>query len=163
MWRHRRRILKHSSQTASWKTTLSKQLFIPLLRTSEENAKNNGKHKGSYWTLIIFSSKVINFEHFVQTSTITKLFVKVQIWLVQSLGLIVQSPRLSTIYSNPPFAHVISSIWYSPVPFWLYSFAIVSPYCFTSEIQELMFLYQTLTTSWHLIQFPVAYLGRPFR
>ena len=34
--------------------------------------------------------------------------------------------------------------------------------CFTSEIQELMFLFQTPTSSWHLIEFPVAYLGRPF-
>ena len=104
------------------------------------------------------SSKVINFEHFAQ-----KLCIKVESWLVQSLGLKVQSLRLSTIDSNPPFTYVIPSIWYSPIPFWLYSFAIVSSYCFTSEIQELMFLSQTLTTSWHLIQFPVAYLGRPFR
>ena len=43
------------------------------------------------------------------------------------------------------------------------SFAIVFSYCFTSEIQESVFLSQKLTTSWHLIQFPVAYLGRPFR
>ena len=128
-----------------------------------KNAKNHGKHKGNCCKLIIFSSKVINFKHFAQTSTITKLFVKVQIWLVQSLGFKVRSTRLSTINSNPPFAYVILSIWYSPLPFWLYSFAIVSSYCFTSEIQELMFLSQTLTTSWHLIQFPVAYLGRPFR
>ena len=61
------------------KTTPSKQLFIPLLKTSEENAKNNGRHKGCCWTLVIFSSKVIDFEHFAQTSTITKLFIKVQI------------------------------------------------------------------------------------
>ena len=153
----------YSLQTASWKTTPLKQLFIPLLRTSEKNAKSNGRHKGSCWTLIIFSFEAINFEHFAQISAITKLLIKVQIWLVQSLGFKVQSWRLSTINSNPPFACVISSVWYSPVPFWLYSFAIVSSYCFASEIQELMFLSQTLTTSWHLIQFPVAYLGRPFR
>ena len=35
-------------------------------------------------------------------------------------------------------------------------------YCFASEIQQLMFLSQTLTTSWHLIQFTVAYLKRLF-
>ena len=45
----------------------------------------------------------------------------------------------------------------------LASFVIVFSYCCTLEIQELMFLSQTLTTSWHLIQFPVAYLGRFFR
>ena len=101
------------------------------------------------------SSKVIDFEHFAQ-----KLCIKVQSWLVQSLGLKVQSLRLSTIDSNPPFVYVILSIWYSTLLFWLYSFAIVSSYCFTSE---LMFLYQTLTNSWHLIQFPVAYLGSLFR
>ena len=48
--------------TAPWKTTPFKQLFIPLLRTSDENKKNNGRHKGSCWTLVIFSSEVINFE-----------------------------------------------------------------------------------------------------
>ena len=126
------------------KTTPSKQLFIPLLRTSEENAKSSGRHKGSCWTLIIFFSKVINFEHFAQTSTITKLFIIVQIWLVQSLGLKFQSSLLSTINSNPPFAFVISSIWYSPLPFWPCSFAIVSSFCFTSEIQKLMFLCHSL-------------------
>ena len=157
------KILEHSSQTASWKTTPSKQLFKPLLRTSEENAKINGRHKESCWTLIIFSSKVINFKHFAQTSTITKLFIEVQIWLIQSLGFKVQSLRLSTVCRNTPFAYVISLIWYSSLPYWLCLFAIVSSYCFTSEIQELMFLSQTLTTSWHLIQFPVAYVGRHFR
>ena len=124
---------------------------------------------GSCWRLIIFSSKVINFELFAQTSTIKKLLIKIQIWLVQSLDFKVQSLdfkvqslRLSTINSNPPFAYVISSIIYSPLPFWLCSFSIVSSYCLSSEIQELMFLSQILTTSWHLIQFPVAYLGRLF-
>ena len=97
--------------------------------------------KGSCWTLIIFSSTVINFEHFPQTSTMAlfKWFIKVQIWLVQILGFKVQSSWLSTINSNPPFVYVISSIWYSPLPFWLCSFAIVSSYYFTSEIQKLMF------------------------
>ena len=50
-----------------------------------------------------------------------------------------------------------------PLPFWLCLFAIVSSYCFNSEIPQLMFLSQTLTTSWHLVQFPIAYLWRPFR
>ena len=118
--------------------------------------------KGSCWTRITFSSKVINFEHFTQTSTIPKLFIKVQIWLIQNLSLKVQSSRLFAINSNPPFAYVITSIWYSSLPFWICLFTMVFSYCFTSEIQELMFLSQTLTTSWHLIQFPVGYLGRPF-
>ena len=90
--------------------------------------------------LIIFSSKVINFEHFEQTRTTTKLLIKVQVWLVQNLGFKVQSLQLWIINSNPPFTYVISSIWYSPLQFLLCSFAIVSWYCFTSEIQELMFL-----------------------
>ena len=109
---------------------------------------------------LLYSSQRLNFEHFAQTNTITKLFIKVQIWLVQSLGFKVQNLRLSTINSNLLFAYVISSIWYSDLPFWLCSFAIVSSYSFTSEIQELMFLSQTLTTSWRLIQFPVAYIPR---
>ena len=67
------------------------------------------------------------------------MFLKVQIWLAQSLGFKVQSSRLSTINSNPPFVYAISSIWCSPLPFWLCSFAIVSSFCFISEIQELMF------------------------
>ena len=92
---------------------------------------------------------------------LSKLFIKLQIWLVWSLGFKVQSLLLSTINSNPPFAYVILLIWYSPLPFWIGSFATVSLYCFTSEIQELMLLSQTLTTSWHLIQFPVVYLRRP--
>ena len=46
---------------------------------------------------------------------------------------------------------MISLIWYSTLPFWLSSFVIVSSYCFTSEIQELVFLPQILTASWHLI------------
>ena len=124
---------------------------------------DSGRQKWTYWALIIFSSKVINFEHFVQASTVTKLFIKVQIWLIQNLDLKVQSLQLSVINSNPNFVYVISSIWYFPFPFWVCSFAIVSLYCFTSEIQKLMFLSQTLTTFWHLIQFPVAYLDGLFR
>ena len=53
-----------------------KTAFYTTLRTSDENTKNNGKHKGSCSTLIIFSSEVINFKHFSQTSTITILFIK---------------------------------------------------------------------------------------
>ena len=59
--------IKHSSQTVSWKTISSKQLFIPLLRTSEGNTGNNGWLKWSRLTLTIFFSKVINSEHFTQT------------------------------------------------------------------------------------------------
>ena len=33
------------SQIASRKATLSKQPFIPLLRTSEQNTRNNERHK----------------------------------------------------------------------------------------------------------------------
>ena len=88
--------------------TWAHELYImPLLTTSEENAKNNGRHKGSSWTLIILSSKVINLEHFTQTRTITKLLIKVQILLVQSLGFKVQNLPLSTTNSNPTFAYVI--------------------------------------------------------
>ena len=88
-------------ENPDWKRQKTKKtlLFIPLLRTSEENAKSNGRHKGSCWTLIVFSSKIINLEHFAQTRKITKLFIKVQIWLVQGWGFKVQSSRLST--SNP--------------------------------------------------------------
>ena len=128
------------TKDVTWKITPSKQLFMPLLRTSEENAKNSGRHKGRCWTLIIFPLTLAIFSYYIfaQTSTIAKLFIKVYIWLVQSFK--VQSSQLSTILSNPPFAYVISSIWYSPLPFWLCLFAIVSGYYFTSEIQELMFL-----------------------
>ena len=59
MWKHRRRVLKQPPQTASWITIPSKQLFIPLPRTSAENTKNNRRHQESYWALIKFSSKVI--------------------------------------------------------------------------------------------------------
>ena len=70
-----------------------------------------------------------------------------------------------------PFAYVISSIWYPPLPFWICWLAMVSSYCFTSEIRKFMthlqpiscfFLFQTRTTSWHLIQIPIAYLEMPF-
>ena len=67
----------------------------------------------------------------------------------------------------PSCAYAILSIWCTPLPFWLCSFARVSSNCFTSEIQKFMtslvfFLSQTPTTSWHLIQFPLTCLGRPF-
>ena len=150
-------ILKNNSVKTAFYATVKN-----LRGECKKKKNNNGRHKGSCWTLILFSSKVISFEHFAQTSTITKLLIKVKIWLVQSLGFKVQSSRLSTINRNPPFAYVISSIWYSPLPFWRCSFAIISSYCFTSEIQELMFLSQALTTFWHLIQFPIAYHGVPF-
>ena len=39
--------------TASWKTTCSKLLYIPLSRTLDENKKNSGREKGSCWTSII--------------------------------------------------------------------------------------------------------------
>ena len=65
----------------------------------------------------------------------------------------------------------ISSIW-SRRSHRIWSFAIVSSYCFTSEIQKFMthlnwltgFLSQTPTTSWYhfLIQFLVACLGWSF-
>ena len=132
-----------------------KTAFYTTVKNPRGECEKQWKVKGELRKVIIFSSKVINFEHFTQKSTITRLFIKVRIWLVQS-------SLLSTINSNPPFAYVISSIWYSLLPFWLFSFVIVSLHCFTSEIQELMFLSQTLTTSWDLIQFPVAYVGRPF-
>ena len=148
-------ILRNSSTKTVFYTVTVKNLRVECKKATEDI-------KGSCWTRITFSSKVINFEHFAQTSTITKLFIKVQIWLIQNLSLKVQSSRLFAINSNPPFAYVITSIWYSSLPFWICLFTMVFSYCFTSEIQELMFLSQTLTTSWHLIQFPVGYLGRPF-
>ena len=46
---------------------LSKDLFIPLSRTLEENTTKNRRRKGSSWTLIIFSSIVINSKHSPQT------------------------------------------------------------------------------------------------
>ena len=87
-------ILKNSSVKTAFYTTIKK------LRGECEK---QWKAKGSCWTLIVFSSKVINFENFAQTGTITKLFIKVQIWLVQSLGFKVQSSRLLIITSNPLF------------------------------------------------------------
>ena len=112
-------------------------------------------HKGSCWTLIMFSLKIINFEHFAQASATT-------IFFNQNLHVTCSKFKFQIPRFKFQIAYVISSIWYFPLPFWLCSFAIVSSYCFTSEIQELMFLSQTLTTSWNLIQFPVAYLGRLF-
>ena len=47
-----------------------------FLRTSEENAKSNEKNKSSCWTLVIFYSQVINFEHFRQSSAIAIFFIK---------------------------------------------------------------------------------------
>ena len=76
-------IQRYNIITASSKVTPSKQLFIPFSRTSDENRKNNGRHKGSYWTLIIFFSEVISFVHFAQTNTITMLFIK--LFKVQNL------------------------------------------------------------------------------
>ena len=54
-------------------------------------------------------------------------------------------------FRGTSFCIVISLIWCSPLPFLLCLFAIVSSYCFTSEIQELIFLSQALTTSCHSI------------
>ena len=45
------------------------------------------------WTLIIFSSKVINFKHIAQASTIAELFIKVQIRFSQSLGFKVRDSK----------------------------------------------------------------------
>ena len=65
------------------------------------------------------------------------------------------------IYSNQFCVHdFIDSILSFPI---LTLLVCIVSYFFTSEIQELMFLFQTLTTFWHLIQFPVVYLGRRFR
>ena len=66
--------------------------------------------KGAAERLLYFRLTLIIFFYYIfaQTSTITKLFIKVQIWLVQSFK--VQSSQLSTINNNPPFAYVISSI-----------------------------------------------------
>ena len=72
------------------------------------------------------------------------------------------SAHMYTFRVPPLFAYVISLIWY-PLPFWFCLFAIVSSYCFTSEVQKFMtqlklffFLSQTPITSCHLIQFPIA-------
>ena len=76
---------------ASWKGTLSKQLFIPLSRTSDENTKNNIRHKRSCWALVIFCSKVINFEHLAQITKqqfCSSNWSKSKNWLVQSLNII---------------------------------------------------------------------------
>ena len=78
-----------------------KTAFYTTIKNLKGECKNNGRHKRSCWTLIIFSSNLTNFEHFAQTSTIAKLFIKVKLSLVQSLVFKVQSSQLSTINSNP--------------------------------------------------------------
>ena len=121
--------------------------------------KNNGRHKGSCWTLIIFSSKVINFEYFAQTSTIIKLFIIVQISLAQTLGLKVQSSRLSTIHSNPHpplicICYLIDLMLSSPILALLvcHSFLILF-YRRNSRIDDFV------SDTHYFIQFPVAYHG----
>ena len=63
------------------------------------------------------------------------------------------SPIFAHVYAFrvTSFCVVISLILCSSLPFLLCSFVIVSSYCFTSEIQGLIFLSQALTTSWHSI------------
>ena len=39
---------------------------------------------------------------------------------------------------HPPYAYVILSVWYPSVPFQLCLFALLSSYCFTTEIQKFM-------------------------
>ena len=39
---------------------------------------------------------------------------------------------------HPLFAYVILSVWYPSVPFQLFLFALLSSYCFTTEIQKFM-------------------------
>ena len=81
-----------------------KTIFHTTVKNLRGECKENGMHKGSCWTPIIFSSKVTNFGHFVQVITITKLFIKAKIWLVQSVDSKVQISRLLTINSKPrPF------------------------------------------------------------
>ena len=90
--------------------------------------------------------------------------------------------RYSTtfVWGHPFSAHVSYDQFFNPPPpcTYMYSFRVTSfcvrdfidlilssarLYCFTTEIQELMFLSQTLTTFWHLIQLTVVCLGRSFR
>ena len=66
--------------------------------------------------------------------------------------------RVTPPFCAPDFIDLIRS---SPILI-MFVCAIVPLYCFTSEIQELMFLSQTLATFWHLIQVTEAYLGRRF-
>ena len=94
-----RRILKTFFTNCILKNNSVKAAFYTIVKNLRGGCLKNGRHKGSFWTLIIFSSKVINFEHFAQTSTITQLFVKVQIWLARSLGFKVQSLQLATLTS----------------------------------------------------------------
>ena len=135
-----------------------------LIKNNKNTPKTPKTYTKTFFTNCILrnnSVKTVFYTTVKNLRGLSKLFIKLQIWLVWSLGFKVQSLWLSTINSNPPFAYVILLIWISPLPFWIGSFATVSLYCFTSEIQELMLLSQTLTTSWHLIQFPVVYLRRP--
>ena len=77
-----------------------KTAFYTAVKNLRREYKKQGRHERSCWIMVIFYSKVINFEHFVQTSTITILFIKcikAQIWLVQSFCFNVQSLQLSTI------------------------------------------------------------------
>ena len=78
------------------KTTPSEQLFIPLFKTKQENATNNGGHKGNYWVFIIFSFEVLTQNILCKQGAIIKLFIKlIKIWLVQSLGLKIRGLSLS--------------------------------------------------------------------
>ena len=95
-----------------------KTAFIPLLRASEENTKSNGRHKGSCWTLIIFSSTALNFEDFVQTMLFIK-WIKVQILLVQSLGFNAQSSQLSTINYVSIYLSVYHYVHHSHMCSWM--------------------------------------------
>ena len=93
-----------------------KTAFYTTVKNLRGEYKNNGKHKGSWWKLIIFSSKVINFTDFTQTSTITKLlikWIKVQIWLAQCLGSNVQSSQLSTINRRTRWQQLFNNLWLS--------------------------------------------------
>ena len=94
------------------KNSSVKTAFIPILRTSEKNTKNNWRQKRSFWTLIIFSSKVINFKHLTQACTITKLFALAWSSLSNCLNCIKKVILfscfcLSSIYSVNPLALVL--------------------------------------------------------
>ena len=112
---------------------------MQLLRTSEENAKSNGRHKRHCWTLLYFSLMLIIFSYyiFVQTSTITKLFMKVQIWLAQSFK--GESSWLSTINRNLPFAYVYFYF------LCLFPYAYFSDLILSSHILTLLVYYSFLT------------------
>ena len=94
------------------KNSSIKTAFILILRTSEKNTKNNWRQKRSFWTLIIFSSKVINFKHLAQACTITKLFALARSSLRNCLNCIKKIILfscfcLSSIYSVNPLALVL--------------------------------------------------------